>query len=110
MHAGLREFNLHLGLLQAQENVLLLIRPPSTESLLENLDRRRLQEEKSRIEIGLLDLLHTLITKNLCVSTNSTSHLMLSKVRMEGPTSISISKIHVLPFSATFFTACTLVP
>lgn len=61
MHARLRELNLHLRLLQPQQNVLLLVRSTSTESLLEDLNRRRLQEDKSRIEIGLLDLLHALI-------------------------------------------------
>lgn len=56
----LRELELFLGLSETLLDILLFISCPTTKTLFEDLQRRRLEEEESRIEIGLLDLLDTL--------------------------------------------------
>lgn len=105
----LGELNLMLGLLEASENRLLAIRSAASQPLLQNLHRRRLQEEEAGVQIRLLDLLDTLYH---CLHVSGLIHEYFPQPlsRQARLTSISISKIHVLPFSLTSLTACTLVP
>jgi hypothetical protein len=56
----LRVRDLVLGLLQSRQNRFLAVRRAPPESLLQNLNRGRLQEEEARVEICLLDLLDAL--------------------------------------------------
>lgn len=61
VHAGcLRVRNLVLGLLQTRQNRFLAVRRAAAQPLLQNLDRRWLQEEEASVEIRLLDLLDAL--------------------------------------------------
>ena len=113
---GLRVSNLVLGLLQTGQNRLLAVRSTTTQPLLQNLDRRRLQEQEASVEIGLLDLLDALeITKSQQHTHPIPSHSTIPPYTKTLQhhlklTSISISKIQVLPLSLTSLTACTLVP
>jgi hypothetical protein len=112
MHArSLRVSDLVLGLLQTGQDRLLAVRSATTQPLLQNLDRRRLQEEEASVEVGLLHLLDALeIMKvsNMPIPSHLTTHQTLQHhLKL---TSISISKMQVLPLSLTSLTACTLVP
>jgi hypothetical protein len=61
VHArSLRVRNLILSLLQTRQNRFLAVRCATPQPLLQDLDRRRLQEQEARVEIRLLDLLDTL--------------------------------------------------
>ena len=61
VHArGLRVSNLVLSLLQTSQNRLLAVRRTTAQTLLQDLDRRRLQEEEASVEVGLLHLLDAL--------------------------------------------------
>jgi hypothetical protein len=56
----LRVRNLVLSLLQTRQNRFLAVRRATSQPLLQDLDRRRLQKEEAGVEIRLLDLLHAL--------------------------------------------------
>lgn len=61
MHArSLRVRNLVLSLLQTRQNRFLTVRSAASQPLLQDLDGRRLQEQETRVEIRLLDLLDAL--------------------------------------------------
>ena len=61
MHTrSLRVRNLVLSLLQTRQNRLLAVRSAAPQPLLQNLDRRRLQEQEARVEVRLLNLLDAL--------------------------------------------------
>ena len=62
---GLRVSNLVLGLLQTGQNRLLAVRRTTAQTLLQDLDRRRLQEEEASVEVGLLHLLNALEIKQV---------------------------------------------
>lgn len=98
-----------LSLRQTLFDRFLLVRCATAEALLKDLDRRWLQKKEVRVEIGLLDLLDTLEHEILLAICPPIYHIS-SKAEGPQPTSISISKIQILPFSAMSFTACMLVP
>lgn len=52
--------DLILSLLQTSQNGFLAVRGAAAKPLLQDLDRRRLQEEEAGVEVGLLDLLDAL--------------------------------------------------
>ena len=52
--------DLILSLLQTSQNGFLTVRGAAAKPLLQDLDRRRLQEEEAGVEVGLLDLLDAL--------------------------------------------------
>jgi hypothetical protein len=61
MHTrSLRVRNLVLSLLQTRQNRFLAVRRAAPQPLLQDLDRRWLQEQEARVEIRLLDLLDAL--------------------------------------------------
>ena len=76
----LRKRHLLLRLLQPLPHTLLIVRPPPLQPLPQDLHRRRRQEQKPRIQICFLDLLHALANKTqLHLSGPSMTWLVVSK-------------------------------
>ena len=116
-----RKLHFRLRLLQPLLQTLFILSPPTPQSFFQNIEARWREEEETGVEVGALDLFDTL--RSSAKEFHIGAHHLLGNEdgsergdwvegsREKGdPTSISISKMQIRPFSAMSLTASTLVP